>query len=138
VIVKTKIKGAWKHKLYFSTDTKMDWRNVLDYYRSRFQIEFLYRDGKQFTGLNHCEARSANKLDFHFNASLTSINLVKMAHWMAIPKAERKPFSMADAKNIYHNELQVKRFIRKFGINPNTRKNKRKIRQLVYYGCRAT
>jgi len=134
VIVKTKTKDHWRHKLYFSTDIKMDWKVILDYYRSRFQIEFLYRDGKQFTGMNNCEARSTNKLDFHFNASLTSINLVKVAHWMTIPKAERGTFSMTDAKNIYHNELQVNRF-RKFGINPNTRKNKWKIRQLLFYGC---
>lgn len=135
VLVKTKGKGKWSHKLYFSTATEMAWEKVLDYYRNRFQIEFLYRDGKQFTGLDDCQARSANKLDFHFNTSLTSINLVKIAHWMSIPKNERGPFSMADAKNIYHNELQVNRFIRKFGINPNTKKNKHKIRQLTYYGC---
>lgn len=135
VVVKTRHKNKWGHKLYFSTDTEMDWDRVLTFYKSRFQIEFLYRDGKQFTGLDHCEARSKNKLDFHFNASLTSINLVKVAHWMSVPKSERGAFSMADAKNIYHNELQINRFIRKFGINPNTKKNKHKIRQLTYYGC---
>lgn len=135
VIVKTKTKDRWSHKLYFSTATDMSWREILNYYKGRFQIEFLYRDAKQFTGMNDCQARSANKLDFHFNASLTSINLVKVAHWMTTPKAERSAFSMADAKNIYHNDLQLKRFIREFGINPNTRKNKHKIRQLTYYGC---
>ena len=135
VVVKTKNKNKWGHKLYFSTDVEMDWERVLTLYKNRFQIEFLYRDAKQFTGLDHCEARSANKLDFHFNASLTSLNLVKMAHWMTVPKNERGPFSMADAKNMYHNELQLNRFIRTFGINPNTKKNKHKIRQLTYYGC---
>lgn len=135
VVVKTKNKNKWSHKLYFSTDTEMDWERVLTFYRNRFQIEFLYRDGKQFTGLDDCQARSANKLDFHFNTSLTCVNLVKMTHWMSVPKSERGAFSMADAKNIYHNELQINRFIRKFGINPNTKKNKHKIRQLTYYGC---
>lgn len=122
VVVKTKNKNKWSHKLYFSTDTEMDWERVLTFYRNRFQIEFLYRDGKQFTGLDDCQARSANKLDFHFNTSLTCVNLVKMTHWMSVPKSERGAFSMADAKNIYHNELQINRFIRKFGINPNTKK----------------
>src|SRR5699024_10219041 len=51
VIVKTKTKDRWSHKLYFSTDIEMDWKVILDYYRSRFQIEFLYRDSKQFTGM---------------------------------------------------------------------------------------
>lgn len=135
VVVQTKAKEKWNHKLYFSTDIELGWETVLHYYKSRFQIEFLYRDGKQYTGLNDCEARSANKLHFHFNTSLSSVNLVKMAHWLSLPKTERGAFSMADAKNIYHNELQVDRFIRKFGINPNTKKNKQKIKQLIYYGC---
>ena len=33
-----------KHKLYFSTDINMSARDVIDYYRTRFQIEFDYRD----------------------------------------------------------------------------------------------
>lgn len=135
VIVKRKTKDKWDYKLYFSTDLKMSWGKILSNYKSRFQIEFLYRDGKQFTGLNDCEARSANKLNFHFNASLSSINLVKMAHWLTVPKSQRGTCSMADVKNIYHNDLQVNRFIRKFGINPNTKKNKLRIKQLIYYGC---
>mgnify|MGYP003439838048 CR=1 FL=1 len=40
--------------------------HIIQYYKSRFQIEFFYRDAKQDTGLNHCQARSENKLNFHF------------------------------------------------------------------------
>ena len=36
-----------KWQLYFSTDDSMDGREVLDYYRTRFQLEFCFRDGKQ-------------------------------------------------------------------------------------------
>jgi len=64
-------------KLYFATDLKLAGEKIVQYNRSRFQIEFLYRDAKQFTGLNSCQARSQNKLDFHFNASLTAVNLAK-------------------------------------------------------------
>jgi hypothetical protein len=48
--------------------------------KSRFQIEFLYRDGKQHTGLNDYQARGQKKLYFHFNASLTAINLAKVEY----------------------------------------------------------
>ena len=34
-----------KWKLYFSTDDSMDGREVLDYYRTRFQLDFCFRDG---------------------------------------------------------------------------------------------
>jgi len=48
------------------------------YYQLRFQIEFLFRDAKQFAGLNHCQARNQHKLDFHFNMSLAAVNLAKV------------------------------------------------------------
>ena len=44
----------------------------------RFQIEFLFRDAKQFAGLNHCQARDDAKLDFHFNMSLSAINIIQV------------------------------------------------------------
>lgn len=106
-----------KHKLYFSTDTEMEASEILKFFQSRFQIEFLYRDGKQHTGLNDCQARSENKLDFHFNAALTAINLAKAAHWLNIPKEFRKSFSMTDIKTINHNTLQLNLFFDKIGIN---------------------
>jgi IS4 transposase len=64
-------------KLYFSTDLGHGGEKIIRYYRSRFQIEFLYREAKQFTGLTSCQGRSENKLDFHFNAALTAVNLAK-------------------------------------------------------------
>lgn len=66
VIVKTKNKEKWTHKLYYSTNVLQNWKSVLELYKSRFQIEFLYRDAKQFAGLNDCEARSKEKLYFHY------------------------------------------------------------------------
>ena len=127
-------KGKQTHKLYFSTDIKLEALDILKYYRSRFQIEFLYRDGKQHTGLNDCQARSKNKLDFHFNASLTAINIAKIVHWLSIPKEKRRSFSMMDVKTINHNSLQLKLFFDKFGINPYLPKNQKKARELLYHG----
>ena len=122
------------HKLYFSTDTSIDAIDIVNDFRCRFQIEFLYRDGKQHTGLNDGQARSANKLAFHFNASLTAINLAKATNWLSIPKNERKAFSMTDIKTINHNTLQLNLFFDKFGINPHSAKNKKKARELILYG----
>ena len=122
------------HKLYYSTDLDLEAMDILDFYQSRFQIEFLYRDGKQHAGLNDCQARSENKLDFHFNASLTAINLAKAAHWLSIPKEKRKSFSMADVKTINHNTLLLDHFFSEFGINAYSRINKRRITKLMRYG----
>ena len=38
-----------KPKLFFSTDIEMSGKDVIEYYRTRFQIEFCFRDAKGFT-----------------------------------------------------------------------------------------
>lgn len=120
-------------KLYFSTDTQMCARKIVRYYRSRFQIEFLYRDAKQHCGLTTCQARSENKLNFHFNAALTAVNLAKI-EWLNTRKSEDEQFSMSNIKTMYNNDLLLNLFIRRFGINPNTHKNKNIIAELRNWG----
>ena len=41
---------------------------MLRTYRSRFQIEFCFRDAKQYTGVKHCQARHKNQLEYSYNA----------------------------------------------------------------------
>lgn len=65
-------------KLFFSTDLEMDGDEVLKYYLTRFQIEFNFRDAKQFTGLEDSQARNEDRLDFAFNASMTAMNVAKI------------------------------------------------------------
>jgi len=132
-----KANGKNAHKLYFSTDLSMDATDVLLYYQSRFQIEFLYRDGKQHTGLNDSQARSENKLHFQFNASLTSLNIAKTIHWLSIPRQERGAFSMSDVKTMNHNILMINRFFDVFGVSPYSIKNQNYIKELILYGTMA-
>ena len=120
-------------KIYFSSNVKQESLEIVTYYKSRFQIEFLFRDGKQFTGVNTCEARSKNKINFHVNTALTVVNLAKI-DWFSKKYNRKLPFSMADYKTHLNNELMIKRFIRLFGINPNSHKNKKIIRELLNYG----
>lgn len=52
IIVKTNIKtGAWGHVVLFSSDLALSYDCLIDYYRLRFQIEFNFRDAKQYWGL---------------------------------------------------------------------------------------
>ena len=138
VIVKTLTKhNKWQHRIYLSTDLTQDWQDILDFYKTRFQIEFLYRDAKQHTGLNDCEARSKEKIDFHWNMSLTAINLAKVKYWL--PKKNAMPntdivFSMSDVKTRYNNELMVNKFISMFAINPKLAINRRKISEFLEFG----
>lgn len=61
-----------------STDVDQSPEEIVAYYRLRFQVEFLFRDAKQFAGLEHCQARDEAKLDFHFNLSLAAVNLARL------------------------------------------------------------
>jgi hypothetical protein len=48
-------------KLYFSTDTAMSGKDVIEYYRTRFRIEFCFRDAKGFTGLMQSPGKGCGK-----------------------------------------------------------------------------
>ena len=73
-----------RYVLLAFTDVELDARLITQYYQLRFQIEFISRDAKQFMGLNDCQTRDENKLDYHqhstlFNASLTAVNIALKA-----------------------------------------------------------
>src|SRR4029453_427117 len=72
-------------------------------YVARFQIEFLFRDSKQFTGLLDCQARTEAALDFHFNASLATLNLVRAADLCRQQGQAPHVFSMASWKQCQFN-----------------------------------
>lgn len=128
VVWYSKDKRKWK--LYFSTNEKMSGKDVIEYYRTRFQIEFCFRNAKQFTGLNHCQARDINKLNFNFNASLSCVNIAKV-----MAKENGIPFSLASTKVLIHNAYLLDRFIRLSGIRPNRRLNERLIREIVEFNA---
>ena len=103
-------------------------------YKARYQIEFLYRDGKQHTGLADCQARSAAKIHFHLNASLTAVSIAKAVHWYSLENKEEVPFSMANIKTLYFNELMLDLFFNTFGICPNNSFNKQLKSKLLQFG----
>ena len=52
VIVKTNAEtGARAHAILFSSDLNQSYDQIIDYYTLRFQIEFVFRDAKQYWGL---------------------------------------------------------------------------------------
>ena len=128
--------GKMIQRLIFSTDTKMSAIEILEYYHCRFQMEFTFRDAKQATGLNHSQARDLDKLYFHFNASLTTVNIAKIMH-LTDKNKTNNPFSIADYKLLYHNAFMLNRFIEAFGIKPKTLKNHHHVKELLYFGIKA-
>ncbi|GEK49472.1 transposase [Vreelandella venusta] len=73
-----RIDDKMKTALLFSTDTSLKAMTLVAYYKACFQIKLLFRDAKQFLGLNNCQARKEKALHFNFNASMTALNLLKL------------------------------------------------------------
>ena len=121
-----------KWQLYFCTDEDMSTKDVINCYRTRFQLEFCFRDAKHYAGLNNCQARDLRKLEFHFNASFTSINLAK-----ATCKTLGIPFSISSCKSIIHNAYMLERFICVSGMDPNPQVIDKLFKELVLFTSRA-
>ena len=81
-----------KYDLFLCTNTELPGEKILHYYRIRFQIEFLLRDAKQHSGLEDCQARSKNKLRFHFNMSLSAVSVAKATFYLSQPEDQRELF----------------------------------------------
>jgi len=84
VIVKINLKtGARAHVVLFSSDLDLAYDKLIDYYRLRFQIEFNFRDAKQFWGLE--DFMNVNQLPVYnaANLSMFMVNLsqVLIRHW---------------------------------------------------------
>ena len=118
-------------KVYFSTDLTLSGEDIYRVYRSRFQIEFLYRDGKQFTGLTDCQARTRKSLNFAFNASLTAVNLAK-----AFAKGSGMNLPVEDVKLLVHNTVMIQRILSTFGEPPNLNLNQPNIKELLFFGVK--
>lgn len=129
-------KRTQSYALLFSTNTALCAFKIYQYYKARFQIEFLFRDAKQYTGLTHCQARKECEMYFHYNASLTSIGLAKVCHYWH-ESHEEKPYSISDIKTRYFNELLLNQVFLKLEIDPSLQKIVPIFQELSMFGCMA-
>jgi DDE superfamily endonuclease len=120
--------------LLFSTDLEIAPYDLYRFYKARFHIEFIFRDAKQFTGLEDCQSCDADKLDFHFNASLTALNLAKADLLQQRSSQEPISFSIASYKRRALNEHLLERFISKFALDPTLIKSNPAYDAMCTYG----
>ena len=118
----------------FSTDVEQDPLEIYHLYRLRFQVEFLFRDAKQFTGLADCQARDCVKLEFHFNASFTALNLAKVEALQQHQEDTPLIFSMASVKRRALNDHLFNRFIFDLDLSPSVIKSHHNYVKLRNYG----
>lgn len=104
--------------LLFSTDIEQDMLQIYEFYTSRYQIEFIFRDSKGFTGFEDCQSSNKNRLHYHFNTSLIALNVTKIQDAeMQKTKGVQHPFSMTNWARKYNVDIVINRFISMFGLN---------------------
>jgi len=123
-----------RYALLFSTDLTLDAQTIYRAYKARFQIEFIFRDAKQFTGLTDGQARDADRLHFHFNASLTALNIAKSEQLQAHVGSEPMVNSIASVKAEYFNEHYLQVIFSMLALDQTSMKNSPAYQFLRAYG----
>src|SRR5437867_8020041 len=97
VILKTNLKTeAQAHVILFSSDLVLSWDKLIDYYCLRFQLEFNFRDAKQYWGLEDFMNTSSTPVT---NAANLSLFMVKLVERLLQEVRHRQPiYSVLDLK----------------------------------------
>jgi putative transposase len=97
IIVKTNLRTqAQAHVLLFSSDLTLAYAALVDYYRLRFQIEFNFRDAKQYWGLEDFMNITPTGVTNAVNLSLFMVNV---AYRLQDDGRQRAPdYSILDLK----------------------------------------
>jgi hypothetical protein len=118
VILKTNLSTkAQAHVILFSTDLELSYERILDFYTLRFQIEFNFRDAKQYWGLDdfmnvkETAVTNAANLSF-FMVSFSSILLHRF-------REINPEFSILDLKSHYRGCRYVSETIKLLPQKPD-------------------
>ena len=137
VVRVTKNNGTKKEcsALLFSTDTTREVVKIFKFYVSRFQIEFVFRDAKGFTGLGDCQSRDAKRINYHFNASLLALNVAKLQdNEKQKNKQTNHAFSMTNWARQYNVGIVINRIISMLGLDLTCIKSHDDYEKLLAFG----
>ena len=102
-----------------STDLTLSVTQVLELYELRFQIEFLFRDAKQHTGLGHAQTLDSHGQEF-VHASLCAVNLLRLEARSIVLERGLAPRNMVTSvrslKVRKYNQLVIKNFLSCLGL----------------------
>lgn len=100
ILLKTNLKtGAQAHVVLFSTDLEAAYDKIIKFYSLRFQIEFNFRDAKQYWGLEDFMNIKETAVT---NAANLSFFMVNLSYALLQPFREHHPeYSILDLKSHY-------------------------------------
>jgi putative transposase len=100
IILKTNLEtSAQAHVILFSTDLELSYEKIIKFYSLRFQIEFNFRDAKQYWGLEDFMNIKETAVTHAANLALF---MVSFSFALAKPFRQQNPdFSVLDLKSHY-------------------------------------
>lgn len=106
ILVKTNLKtGKRAHVVLFSSDLKLSFDQLIEYYRLRFQIEFNFRDAKQYWGLEDFMTVTQTAVT---NAANLSLFMVNVSHLLLREfRQTSTPFGILDLKAHFRGRKYV-------------------------------
>jgi putative transposase len=115
IIVKTNLKtGRCAKVLLFSDDLTLASETLIDYYSLRFQIEFNFRDAKQYWGLEDFMNVKETQVN---NAANFSLFMVTFSQLLSAKIEGINKGSMLDLKTIFRARKYTRRIINSLGKN---------------------
>ena len=132
-IVKTNLKTqAQAHVLLFSSDLALAAEKVIDYYCLRFQLEFNFRDAKQYWGLEDFMTTNPTRVENAANLSLFMVNLVERV--LRDERREQPEMSVLDLKAQCRGTKYVEETIKLLPEKPEAGLLKRIVTKVIAIG----
>jgi len=106
ILLKTNLETkAWAHVILFSSDLELSYDKLIDFYSLRFQIEFNFRDAKQFWGLEDFMNVTPTAVTNAANLSLFMVDVSQVL--MCKYRQDDPDFSILDLKAYYRGYRYV-------------------------------
>lgn len=118
ILLKTNLETkAWAHVILFSSDLELPYDKLIDYYSLRFQIEFNFRDAKQFWGLEDFMNVTQTAVTNAANLSLFMVDVSQVL--MCEDRQDDPNFSILDLKAYYRGYRYVTETIQMLPQKPD-------------------
>ena len=118
ILVKTNLKTqAQAHVILFTSDLELSYQTVIDYYSLRFQIEFNFRDAKQFWGLEDFMSTTETAVTNAVNLSFFMVNL--SYRLLQDCRQDNSEFSILDLKACFRGYKYVEEVLKLLPQKPD-------------------
>jgi len=99
------------HTVLFSTDLEQAYEKIMSYYSLRFQIEFNFRDAKQYFGLEDFMNLKKRRVHNFSNLSIYMNNISYLTH----KKSGFRNYSVNDIKSVFMAEKYTREILKYYG-----------------------